>query len=83
MRIDAVRLGLAGGFIESFLLFVLTLIAMTNGYGTEILSLLNDLPGFEVTMIGSLVGAGYGFILGFIKLFALAFIYNLLGSEKE
>lgn len=83
MKLDAIRFGLAGAILESFAVFALTLIAIASGHGTEVLALLTDLPGYEVTMIGSLVGAGYGFISGFIKFFIFAFTYNMLGPEKE
>jgi|HubBroStandDraft_6_1064221.scaffolds.fasta_scaffold741319_1 hypothetical protein len=83
MRLDPVRLGLAYGLIEAFLLFLFTLLAIV-GHGEDSLSKLKEfLPGYEITMIGSLVGAGYGFIAGFIKFFCLAFLYNMFGSQKE
>jgi hypothetical protein len=83
-KIDAIRFGLAGGILSMIIIFVLTLIASINGFGLNYLELLKDLfPGYEIGVIGSLVGAGYGFILGFMKLFVLAFIYNILGPANK
>ncbi len=82
MRLDAVRFGLAGAIIESFLIFTLTLIVIASDHGFDTLNQLGIfLPGYEVSMIGSLVGAGYGFICGFATFFIFAFTYNTLGPE--
>jgi hypothetical protein len=83
-KIDAIRLGLAGGIIAMLMIFGLTLLATLSGIGHGYLSVLKDIfPGYEIGVVGSLVGAGYAFALGFVKLFALAFIYNLLGPSSE
>lgn len=83
-KIDAIRFGLAGGIIAMLMVFGLTLLATVSGFGHGYLSVLKDLfPGYEIGIVGSLVGAGYAFGLGFVKLFALAFIYNLLGPSSE
>jgi len=84
VRIDALRLGLAGGIMVSVMMFVMTLVSSVSGFAIEWLILLKGIfIGYEVSVIGSLVGAGYGFFLGFIKLFLLAFIYNLLGPSED
>lgn len=84
-KIDAIRFGLAGGIVAMLMVFTLTLLATALGFAQGYLSLLKDIfPGYEIGVVGSLVGAGYAFIIGFIKLFALAFIYNMLGpAQKE
>jgi hypothetical protein len=83
-KIDAIRFGLAGGIVAMALIFILTLLATASGFGHGYLNLLKDIfPGYEIGVVGSLVGAGYAFIFGFIKLFALAFIYNMLGPASK
>lgn len=83
-RIDAIRFGFAGGVVSAFILFVLTLLASVNGFGLELLNILKGLfPGFDITVFGSVVASIYGFIIGFLELFFIAFIYNLFGPSKE
>lgn len=83
-RIDATRFGLAGGLVCATLCFVVTLLGTASGYGADALNMLRDIFwGYDISVVGSLIGALYGFIVGFVKLFAIAFIYNMLGPEKE
>lgn len=83
-RIDAIRLGIAGGLVLGLICFVLTLISLVSGFGIEALNVLRGLfYGYEISGFGSLVGAIYGFIFGFVELFLVAFVYNLLGPPKE
>jgi hypothetical protein len=83
-RIDAIRFGLAGGTITALMCFLLTLLATINGYGIDFLNVLRGVfLGFEISVFGSVIGAIYGFMIGFIKLFSIAFIYNLLGPAKD
>lgn len=83
-RIDAISFGLAGGLLSAFICFVLTLLALVNGYGLAALNVLKSLFwGYDISVVGSLVAGGYGFFFGFIKLFLLASVYNFLGSLKE
>lgn len=78
-RIDAVRFGLAGGVVMAALCFVMTLLAVLNGYGAAFLQQFEGLfIGYDISITGSLVGLAYGFLCGFIELFFIAFIYNLL-----
>lgn len=83
-RIDAIRFGLAGGLVSGLICFVLTLIALASGFGIDALNVLRSLfIGYEVSVFGSLLAGIYGFMLGFAELYAIAFIYNLLGPPKE
>lgn len=83
LHIDALRFGIAGAIVSGFFIFGLTLVAYISGIGREFLmTLMNLFPGFEINLVGSLVGAGYGMVTGFFKLYFLAFIYNLLASDR-
>jgi hypothetical protein len=83
-RINTIRLGLAGGLVSAFICFLVTLLALTNGYGLSALNVLKSLFwGYDISVVGSLVAGGYGFFFGFILLFLLAYIYNLLGPPEE
>lgn len=83
-KIDAVRFGLAGGLITALCIFVLTLVASASGFGLGALNILKSVfVGYDISVFGSLIGAIFGFMAGFTKLFLIGFVYNLLGSERE
>lgn len=78
-RLNAVKLGLAGGILWGLCLFIMTWVSMFTGYAMFWLAQWMDTyPGFSLTIVGSFVGLAYGFVDGFICLFLLAWIYNLL-----
>lgn len=79
MKLNSVKLGLAGGILWALMLFVMTWLAMYTNYGMLWLVQWTDIyPGYDFTPVGSLLGLIYGFIDGFICLFLLGWIYNLL-----
>jgi hypothetical protein len=83
LNLDALRFGLAGGIVSGFLIFVMTIICQIWGTGQQVLTLWIDLfPGYEISMVGSLIGACYGLGIGFFKLYFLAFVYNMLAPLK-
>ncbi len=70
-------LGLSGGILWGAVMLVTTWASVLWGYGTAFLGVMADVyPGFSVSWGGSIVGAVYGFIDGFIGLYLLAWIYN-------
>ena len=82
MKLDAVKLGLAGGILWGFIMLTTTWLSVGFGYGTSFLSLFVDLyPGFSISLLGSLIGAIYGFVDAFIGGFLLAWLYNKLAKE--
>ncbi len=73
------RFALAGGVLGALWMFVITWIVISSGHGTEALKMVeNFYPWYHLTPLGSIVGAIYGFIGGFIKLGILAWVYNYL-----
>lgn len=79
MRLNAKKLGLAGGILWGACLFILTWISMYTGYGMFWLSQWMDLyPGFDLSIVGSFIGLVYGFVVGFISLSLIGWLYNLL-----
>lgn len=83
LHIDALRFGIAGAIVSGFFIFGLTLIAYVSGIGRELLMVfMNLFPGFEINLLGALVGALYAMVAGFFKLYFLAFIYNLLAVDR-
>lgn len=79
MRINAAKLGLSAGILWGICLFLMTFISMYSGYGMFWLSQWMDLyPGYTLSVTGAFLGAVYGFVDGFICLFLLGWLYNLL-----
>lgn len=84
MRLNALRLGLAGGILWGLTMFVSTLIAIETGLGKQWLLLAENVYiGYHISYVGSLIGLVYGFIDGFIGLFLLAWIYNKLNRKSS
>lgn len=78
-KINPTKLGLTGGILWGLLLFCMTWISMYTGYGMFWLSQWMDIyPGYELSKLGAFVGLAYGFIDGFILLFLIAWLYNLM-----
>lgn len=93
-RVDRDALGFSCGVVSALVLFLMTIILVLKG-GAEVgptLSLLNNyLPGYKVTTVGSFIGLGYGFGLGFVggwifaffRNFGLYFYYSILKRHQE
>ena len=79
-KVDAVALGGACGIVFGLALWLATAVLLIKG-GQQIgphLSLLSQqYIGYSVTWSGSIVGAGYGLMTGFIAGWALASVRNL------
>jgi len=79
MRLNAVKLGLAGGIFWGVVLFVMSWVSMLTNYAVFWLNHWMDVyPGFDLTVAGSIFGLIYGFLGGFLALFLIGWIYNLL-----
>lgn len=78
-KLNPVKLGLAAGILWGLLIFFSTWIAMYTGYGMFWLSQWMDIyPGYDLSVLGTLIGLIYGFVDGFICLFIFGWLYNLL-----
>jgi hypothetical protein len=80
-RLDPLAFGISAGAIAGFLLFIATIIVSLHpGIPEEFpLQLLaNFLPGFSVSMAGSLIGLLYLFLLGFFVGSGSAYLRNLM-----
>jgi hypothetical protein len=79
-RIHAVALGVALGTCIGVGLCLATLVLVFKGgvvVGPTLGLLRQYLPGYEVTVTGSLVGLAYGFVYGFVGGWVLASLRNL------
>ncbi|MFB6147375.1 MAG: hypothetical protein ABEJ66_00675 [Candidatus Nanohaloarchaea archaeon] len=74
-RLDPVSMGAA--FAAIYAAFMLVLSAFAVGWGTEVVNLFSSLyVGFSASVIGSIVGAAWAAVDGFILGYLLAWVYN-------
>ena len=81
VKVDRVALGASVGAAAGILLFLATLWMALAGadVGRAYLRLLGEFfPGYRVTVVGSLIGLGYGFVSGFALGWAFALTRNVL-----
>ncbi len=77
-KLAVVTLGLAFGIIWAFGAFVLGLMAM-GGWGVAIVEVLSSVYiGYSPSFVGSVAGAVWGFVDGFIFAALVAWLYNRL-----
>lgn len=77
------KLGLAGGILWGFCMFICTVLALFTGYATQFLHIMASIyPGYTISWIGSFIGLLYGFADGFTGLYVLAWLYNKLSGSK-
>jgi hypothetical protein len=75
-KLHVVGLGLAIGILSAVYVFILGLFAM-RGYGVDYVHLAGSIyVGYAPTFLGSLVGAIWAFIHGFIGGVIIAWLYN-------
>lgn len=79
MRLDAVKLGLAFGIVYALVFFLMGLMGALFGWGGEMFRLVGGFyRGFTPTVAGALIGAVWGFVVGFVFFALAARVYNVL-----
>lgn len=82
-ELDPKRMGLAAGILWGWAMLVMTLVSMFTGYATAFLNCMASIyPGYAISLTGSLIGLVYGFLDGFVDLYLIAWLYNLLGKRR-
>jgi hypothetical protein len=79
-KFDNTALGMACGVVSGLFLFIATIFLVIKGgehVGANLSLLAQFLPGFTVTVVGSFIGLGYGFVIGFIGGWLFAFLHNV------
>ena len=82
LRLDRLAFGLSLGITSGLLLFLATIILVLKGGGAvgPNLQLLSQyFPGYSVTLSGSVLGLGYGFVSGFVAGGGFAFLRTAAG----
>jgi hypothetical protein len=86
LRLNAVVQGIVVGLLFGAIIFVATNWLVLKG-GRVVgphLSLLNQFfIGYKVSFLGSLIGFGYGAVLGFAVGYVVAVLYNLAAGVRE
>lgn len=81
MKLNVTAIGLALGVVYAIGMFVMGLIAMYFDVGNPLVELVGTLYiGYNDTIVGSLIGAGWGFLDGFVFGVIFAWFYNLVAS---
>jgi len=81
-RMDGVAMALAVGTVSAVGLFVATIVLLLKGappgvpIGPNLATLGNFLPGYSVSWIGSIIGAGYAAVIGLVGGYLLAVLWN-------
>lgn len=79
-RLDRLAFGLSTGAMTGLILALATIVLALKGgdvVGPRLGLLIHYFPGYTVTLAGSLLGLGYGFLTGFITGWGFAFFRNL------
>jgi hypothetical protein len=85
-RINARVLGLTLGAMAATLLFLATNILVWRGgenVGQHLSLLRHYFPWYEVTFTGSLIGAFWAFVVGFIAGIVISRVYNLVSGLRK
>lgn len=88
-RLNARAWGIAGGLTLGIGLFAVTNILLLVGpapghdVGETLVRLRYFLPGYSVTVLGSVIGFVYGFVIGYALGRAVGSIYNRLISVPQ
>jgi hypothetical protein len=85
LRLRAGAQGLAFGTLAAIGVFVATNWLILKGgdrVGMHLTLLGNYFPGYQVTFVGSLIGACYAFAAGFVLGYIVAFMYNLVSKTR-
>src|SRR5262245_1029717 len=86
MRVNAIVQGVVTGIVAGGALFVATIWLVLKGgpvVGPHLALLGQFFPGYRVTFAGSVIGAGYGFVVGFVVGWATARMYNWLVDLRQ
>ena len=75
--LNPMAMGLAFGILWAAGVLIIALLAMWNGYGSEMIEALGTVYlGLEATLTGALIGAVWGFVDAFIGGYLLVWLYN-------
>jgi hypothetical protein len=84
MKIHAANFGIAFGIVYALVFFLYGAAAALFGWGAELAKFIGDIyPGFAPTLPGAVIGAVWGFAVGFVFFYLAARIYNYLTARSD
>jgi hypothetical protein len=84
MRLSRFGMGMALGLVWGLMVLVMGLLAHYLQYGVEFVTSLGTVYiGYEKTIVGSFIGAGFAFLDGFVGGILIALFYNLFARCKS
>ena len=84
MRIRAVQFGIAFGIVYAVVFFLYGALAALFGWGSALAEIVGSFyVGFGPTIGGALIGAVWGFAVGFIFFGLGAWLYNMLVDDSD
>jgi hypothetical protein len=83
MRLEVTPFGIAFGIVYAAVFFLYGLVAALFGWGMEFAAMIGSFyVGFGPTFAGALIGAVWGFAVGFVFFAVAAWLYNLLIGDR-
>ena len=71
----------AGGLVWGVTIFLTTLANIYFGYGTAFLEFVKSIyPGYNLNLLGSVVGLVYGFVDMFVGIYIMVWVYKWVGN---
>lgn len=86
VRLNASILGIVLGIIVGLAIFLATNFLILKGgevVGPHLALLGNFFPFYRVTFLGSIIGFGYGLLVGYVAGFIIATVYNQVVKFKS
>ena len=81
MKSNVKQAALAGGIIWALTLFLTTLGGVYFGYGIAFLNVwVSIYPGYNISLLGSIIGLVYGFLDMFVGIYIIAWVYGKLSK---
>ena len=78
MKIRPLGFGMSIGILWGLSVVIISLLSIYFSYGTAVVTFLTTVYlGYELTLVGVLIGTGWAFLDGFVGGFLLAAVYNL------
>lgn len=86
LRLNATIQGITTGLVAGLGIFIATNWLLLKGgevIGPHLALLGHFFIGYDVTFIGSLIGCGYGMVLGFVLGYSVAKMYNWMVDLRD
>ncbi len=82
MKVNLLKVALTGGIIWGLLMLFTTIAEVYTGYGQDFLMVMQSIyPGYQLTLVGSLVGLVYGFLDVFVGVYVVVWVYRVVAGK--